>query len=132
MNKTVTVRFRLERAADQTAWERLMKAHLRENVSLGRAIIVLLNTAACDEITSEQQTETTKQFAESVMAELEKTLPSFIAGCIAGNGAALPLIGNVPPAPASQASADSCSNETYEGETPDFSNSTVNWSFAGG
>lgn len=131
MNKTVTVRFHLERTSDQNAWERLMKVHLREHVSLGRAIILMLNTADCDELTSEQQIEMTKQFAESVMAELEKTLPAFIAGCMAGNGAALPLIGKVPPAPANEVPASS-PNETNADETPDFSNSTVNWSFAGG
>lgn len=132
-NKAVTVRFYLEREADQIAWKQLQQIHLRDHVPLGRAIIHGLNAVKESEFTSDQQIEMTKQLADSILTELQKTLPAFIAGCLAGNRATPPTTVSVmPTATHEETLQESQQTESVEDPEPDFSRSHASWGFAGG
>ena len=132
-SKAVTVRFYLEREADQTAWKQLQQIHLRDHVPLGRAIIHGLNAVKENEFTSNQQIEMTRQLADSILAELQKTLPAFIAGCIAGNRATAPItVSAMPAATHDEMLQESQQTESVEDSEPDFRRSHASWGFAGG
>ena len=129
-SKAVTVRFYLDRETDQVAWQRLISMRQRKHLSLGRTIIDVLNAAETDDFTSVQQIEMSKQLVESILAELEKTLPAFIAGCVAGNAAAVPAV--VTATAVSAHEEPDTPIQPEQAPEPDFSHSHASWGFAGG
>ena len=132
--QAITVRFNMENEADRTAWEKVLAIQQREHLSMSRAIILGLNEAHHPTAASIPSGELTKQIADGVMAELCQTLPTFIAGCVAGAALASPVSTNISAAPARAANDLPVSMEPTNNDDPqpDFSHSHANWGFLGG
>lgn len=101
---------------------------------MGRAIIHGLNHPEDDTDESVSAASLTKELADGIMDELRTTLPSFIAGCVAGTTIAPAASGvqssqNSPTAFQPHGSMESVVDDMQE---PDFSRSHANWSFLGG
>lgn len=124
--KAITVRFHPDNEFERRAWEKVLRKCRSDNLSLGQAVISLLNESSVSGLTQAQQEAVAGQITSGVMAELQKTLPSFIAGYIAGSGAAAPVNNTVAPVSNNHETAST------ENTTPDFRRSRVNRSFAGG
>ena len=101
---------------------------------MSRAIILGLNEPHYSVAASIPPDELTKQIADGVMAELRQTLPTFIAGCVAGAALASPVSTNISAAPARTANDQPVSMELTASDDPqpDFSRSHANWGFLGG
>ena len=132
--QAITVRFNTENEADRTAWEKVLAIQQREHLSMSRAIILGLNEPHHSTPASVPPGELTKQIADGVMAELCQTLPTFIAGCVAGAALASPVSTNISAVPARTANDQPVSMELTASDDPqpDFSRSHANWGFLGG
>lgn len=132
--QAITVRFNTENEADRTAWEKVLAIQQKEHLSMNRAIILGLTEAHHPTAASVPPGELTKQIADGIMAELRPTLPSFIAGCVAGTALASPVSTNITAAPTRTANDLPVSMEPTinDDPQPDFSRSHANWGFLGG
>lgn len=132
--QAITVRFNLENEADRTAWEKVMEIQQKEHLSMSRAIILGLNEPPHPPAASIPPGELTKKIADGIMTELRQSLPTFIAGCVAGAALASPVSTNISAAPARPANDLPVSMEptTSDDPQPDFSHSHANWGFLGG
>lgn len=132
--QAITVRFNTENEADRTAWERVQAIHQKEHLSMSRAIIHGLNDQYHSLTAPIQSGELTKQIADGVFSELQQTLPSFIAGCVAGATLASPVSTNITSVPSRTANDLPMSTESTASDDPqpDFSRSHANWGFLGG
>ena len=132
--QAITVRFNTENEADRAAWEKVLAIQQKEHLSMSRAIILGLNEPHPSTAASIPSGELTKQIADGVMAELSQTLPTFIAGCVAGAALASPVSTNIGTAPARTANDLPVSMEptASDDSQPDFSRSHANWGFLGG
>ena len=132
--QAITVRFNTENEADRTAWEKVLAIQQKEHLSMSRAIILGLNEAHHSTAASVPSGELTKQIADGIMTELRQSLPTFIAGCVAGAALASPVSTNMSAAPARTANDLPVSMEPTANDDPqpDFSRSHANWGFLGG
>ena len=132
--QAITVRFNMENEADRAAWEKALAIQQRERLSLSRAIIHGLNEPHYPAATSVPSGELTKQIADGIMTELRQSLPTFIAGCVAGAALASPVSTNMSAAPARTANDLPVPMESTASDDPqpDFSRSHANWGFLGG
>ena len=132
--QAITVRFNTENEADRAAWEKVLAIQQREHLSMSRAIILGLSEPHHPPAASIPQGELTKQIADGVMTELRQSLPTFIAGCVAGAALTSPVSTNIATAPARTANDLPVSMELTASDDPqpDFSRSHANWGFLGG
>ena len=111
---------------EHKAWEKILRKSRTDNLSLCQAVIALLNETGASDLSPSQQEAVASQITGGVMDELKKVLPPFIAGCVAGSGAAASANNFSSPA------VPSHENSPAEPNVPDFRRSRVNRSFAGG
>ena len=132
--QAITVRFNLENEADRTAWEKVLAIQQKEHLSMSRAIILGLTEAHHPTAASVPSGELTKQIADGLMTELSQTLPTFIAGCVAGAALVSPVSTNTSAVSARTANDLPMSMEPTASDDPqpDFSRSHANWGFLGG
>ena len=132
--QAITVRFNTENEADRAAWEKVLVIQQKEHLSMSRAIILGLNEAHHPTAASVPSGELTKQIADGIMTELRQTIPSFIAGCVAGTALASPVSTNITAGPTRAVNDLPVSMEPTASDDPqpDFSRSHANWGFLGG
>ena len=82
--RCITTRFYTDEPAGRNAWEKVQARQKRDHISCSQAIVALLNEHGESILSDEQLADMTRRITECVMDELQKTLPSFIAGCVVG------------------------------------------------
>lgn len=78
--KTVCLRFNLDKYSDKKAWEYLQNLDRNNFKSYSQAVICSVVEYFENENTDERE----KQFIAEIISAIEKELPRFLNGCIAG------------------------------------------------
>ena len=81
--RCITTRFYTDKPAGRNAWGKVQSRQKRDHISCSQAIVALLNEHGESILSDEQLADMTHRITECVMDELQRTLPSFIAGCVA-------------------------------------------------
>ena len=131
--KCITTRFYTDEPAGRHAWEKVQARQKRDHISCSQAIVALLNEHDEAILSNEQLADMTRRSTECVMDELQKTLPSFIAGCVAGAAQSTQAVQSNPPA-ASVAAPPQRSTFPDLNDIPasDFSQGPIDLGFIGG
>ena len=82
--RCITTRFYTDESTGRNAWDKVQARQKRDHISCSQAIVALLNEHGESILSDEQLADMTRRITECVMDELQKTLPFFIAGCVAG------------------------------------------------
>src|SRR5699024_3167678 len=80
--RCITTRFYTDEPVGRNAWDKVQARQKRDHISCSQAIVALLNEHDESILSDEQLADMTRRITECVMDELQKTLPSFIAGCV--------------------------------------------------
>lgn len=130
--RCITTRFYMDEQTGRKAWDKVQARQKRDHVSCSRAIIALLNEHDESILSDDQLMEMTRRITAAVMTELQKTLPAFIAGCVAGAAQSTPSGHDkpydVPMTPAPQSTFP----DLDDIPAPDFSKGPIDMGFVGG
>ena len=85
MKRCITTRFYLDEPAGKNAWQKVQQRQKRDNRSCSQAIIALLNEHDESVLSEAQLKELSNKIIDQMVAELQRTLPAFIAGCVTGD-----------------------------------------------
>ena len=131
--RCITTRFYMDEPAGRKAWDKVQARQKSDHVSYSRAIIALLNEHDESILSDEQLMEMTRRITEAVMAELQKTLPAFIAGCVAGAAQSTQAAQNNPSAaPVATPHQRNTFPDLNDIPAPDFSQGPIDMGFVGG
>lgn len=134
--RCITTRFYTDEPAGRNAWEKVQKRQKRDHISCSQAIIALLNEHDESILSDEQLADMTRRITECVMDELQKTLPSFIAGCVAGAAQSTQstqaMQSNPSAAPVAAPTQRSTFPDLNDIPAPDFSQGPIDLGFIGG
>lgn len=78
--KTVCLRFNLDKYSDKKAWEYLQNLDRNNFKSYSQAVIC----SVIEYFENQNSDEREKQFIAEIISAIEKELPKFLNGCIAG------------------------------------------------
>ena len=131
--RCITTRFYMDEPAGRKAWDKVQARQKSDHVSYSRAIIALLNEHDESILSDEQLADMTRRITECVMDELQKTLPSFIAGCVAGAAQSTQAVQSNPSAvPVSAPPRQNTFPDLNNIPAPDFSQGPIDLGFIGG
>ena len=130
--RCITTRFYMDEPAGRKAWDKVQARQKSDHVSYSRAIIALLNEHDESILSGEQLMEVTRRITEAVMAELQKTLPAFIAGCVAGAAQSIPSGHDKPYDVLMTPSPQNTFPDLDDIPAPDFSKGPIDMGFVGG
>lgn len=130
--RCITTRFCMDEPAGRKAWDKVQARQKSDHVSYSRAIIALLNEHDESILSDEQLMEVTRRITEAVMAELQKTLPAFIAGCVAGAAQSIPSGHDKPYDVLMTPSPQNTFPDLDDIPAPDFSKGPIDMGFVGG
>ena len=122
----------MDEPAGRKAWDKVQARKKRDRISYSRAIISLLNEHDESILSDEQLMEVTRRITEAVMAELHKTLPAFIAGCVAGAAQSIPSGHDKPYDVLMTPSPQNTFPDLDDIPAPDFSKGPIDMGFVGG
>ena len=122
----------MDEPAGRKAWDKVQARKKRDRISYSRAIISLLNEHDESILSDEQLMEMTRRITEAVMAELQKTLPAFIAGCVAGAAQSIPSGHDKPYDVLMTPSPQNTFPDLDDIPAPDFSKGPIDMGFVGG
>ena len=122
----------MDEPAGRKAWDKVQARQKSDHVSYSRAIIALLNEHDESILSDEQLMEMTRRITEAVMAELQKTLPAFIAGCVAGAAQSIPSGHDKPYDVLMTPSPQNTFPDLDDIPAPDFSKGPIDMGFVGG
>lgn len=122
----------MDEPAGRKAWDKVQARQKSDHVSYSRAIIALLNEHDESILSDEQLMEVTRRITEAVMAELQKTLPAFIAGCVAGAAQSIPSGHDKPYDVLMTPSPQNTFPDLDDIPAPDFSKGPIDMGFVGG
>ena len=131
--RCITTRFYTDEPAGRNAWEKVQARQKRDHISCSQAIVALLNEHGESILSDEQLADMTRRITECVMDELQRTLPSYIAGCVAGAAQSTQTVQSNPPA--ALVSAQPRQNtfpDLNDIPAPDFSQGPIDLGFIGG
>ena len=134
MNKRcITTRFYTNESAGKSAWDKVQARQKRDHISCSRAIVALLNEHDESILSDEQLADMTRRITECVMDELQRTLPSYIAGCVAGAAQSTQATQcNPSAAPVVASPKQSAFPDLSNIPAPDFSQGPIDLGFIGG
>ena len=131
--RCITTRFYTDEPAGRNAWEKVQARQKRDHISCSRAIVALLNEHDESILSDEQLADVTRRITECVMDELQRMLPSFIAGCVAGaTQSTQAMQNNSSAAPATAPPKQSAFPDLSDIPAPDFSQGPIDLGFIGG
>lgn len=131
--RCITTRFYTDEPAGKNAWDKVQARQKRDHISCSQAIVALLNEHDESILSDEQLADMTCRITECVMDELQKTLPSFIAGCVAGaTQSTQAMQNNSSAAPATAPPLQNIFPDLNDIPAPDFSQGPIDLGFIGG
>lgn len=131
--RCITTRFYTDEPAGKNAWDKVQARQKRDHISCSQAIVALLNEHDESILSDEQLADITRRITECVMDELQKTLPSFIAGCVAGVAQSTQAVQRNPSAaPVTAPPRQNAFPDLNDIPAPDFSQSPIDLDFIGG
>ena len=131
--RCITTRFYTDEPAGGNAWEKVQARLKRDHISCSQAIVALLNEHGESILSDEQLADMTRRITECVMDELQKMLPSFIAGCVAGAAQSTQAVQSNPSAvPVAAPPKQSAFPDLSDIPAPDFSQGSIDLGFIGG
>ena len=131
--RCITTRFYTDEPAGKNAWDKVQTRQKRDHISCSQAIVALLNEHGESILSDEQLADMTRRITECVMDELQKMLPSFIAGCVAGAAQSTQTVQSNPPAvPVSAQPRQNTFPDLNDIPAPDFSQGPIDLGFIGG
>lgn len=130
--KCITTRFYTDKPAGRNAWDKVQARQKRDHISCSQAIVALLNEHDESILSEEQLAHMTRKIAECVLNELQKTLPTFIAGCIAGAAESMQAVQNNPSAASvTDPPRQNTLPDLKDIPAPDFSQGPIDLGFIG-
>ena len=131
--RCITTRFYTDEPAGRNAWDKVQARQKRDRISYSQAIVALLNEHDESILSDEQLADITRRITGCVMNELQKTLPSFIAGCVAGAAQSTQAMQSNPSAaPATAPPLQNIFPDLNDIPAPDFSQGPIDLGFIGG
>lgn len=131
--RCITTRFYTDEPVGRNAWDKVQARQKRDRISCSQAIVALLNEHGESILSDEQLADITRRITECVMDELLKTLPSFIAGCVAGAAQNTQAVqNNSSAAPATAPPLQNTFPDLNDIPAPDFSQGPIDLGFIGG
>lgn len=131
--RCITTRFYTDKPAGRNAWGKVQSRQKRDHISCSQAIVALLNEHGESILSDEQLADMTHRITECVMDELQRTLPSFIAGCVAGAAQSTQAMQSNPSAaPVAAPPKQSAFPDLSDIPAPDFSQGPIDLGFIGG
>lgn len=131
--RCITTRFYTDEPAGKNAWDKVQARQKRDHISCSQAIVALLNEHDESILSDEQLADMTRRITECVMDELQRMLPSFIAGCAAGaTQSTQAMQNNSSAAPATAPPKQSAFPDLSDIPAPDFSQGPIDLGFIGG
>ena len=131
--RCITTRFYTDEPAGRNAWDKVQTRQKRDHISCSQAVVALLNEHDESILSDEQLADMTRRITECVMDELQKMLPSFIAGCVAGAAQSTQAMQSNPSAaPVAAPPKQSAFPDLNDIPAPDFSQSPIDLGFIGG
>ena len=131
--RCITTRFYTDEPVGRNAWDKVQARQKRDRISCSQAIVALLNEHGESILSDEQLADMTHRITECVMDELQRTLPSFIAGCVAGAAqSAQAMQSNPSAAPVAAPPKQSAFPDLSDIPAPDFSQGPIDLGFIGG
>ena len=131
--RCITTRFYTDEPAGRNAWDKVQARQKRDRISYSQAIVALLNEHDESILSDEQLADMTRRITECVIDELQRMLPSFIAGCVAGaTQSTQAMQNNSSAAPATAPPKQSAFPDLSDIPAPDFSQGPIDLGFLGG
>ena len=131
--RCITTRFYTDEPTGRNAWDKVQARQKRDHISCSQAIVALLNEHGESILSDEQLADITRRITECVMDELQRTLPSFIAGCVAGAAQSTQATQcNPSAAPVVASPKQSAFPDLSNIPAPDFSQGPIDLGFIGG
>ena len=130
--RCITTRFYTDEPAGKNAWEKVQARQKRDHISCSQAIVALLNEHDESILSDDQLMEMTRRITAAVMTELQKTLPAFIAGCVAGAAQSIPSGHDKPYDVLMTPSPQNTFPDLDDIPAPDFSKGPIDMGFVGG
>ena len=131
--RCITTRFYTDEPTGRNAWDKVQARQKRDHISCSQAIVALLNEHGESILSDEQLADMTRRITECVMDELQRMLPSFIAGCVAGAAQSTQAVQSNPSdAPVSAPPRQNTFPDLNDIPAPDFSQGPIDLGFIGG
>ena len=131
--RCITTRFYTDEPAGRNAWDKVQTRQKRDHISCSQAIVALLNEHGESILSDEQLADMARRITECVMDELQKTLPSYIVGCVAGAAQSTQAVQSNPSAvPVSAPPRQNTFPDLNNIPAPDFSQGPIDLGFIGG
>ncbi len=130
MKRCVTTRFYLDEPVGLNAWQKVQQRQKRDNRSCSQAIIALLNEHNESILNEAQLEELSNKIIDQVVTELQRTLPAYIAGCVAGAAQSGHVQADIHPDKTAQTQSSTIPN-MEEISPPDFGQGAIDLGFLG-
>ncbi len=130
MKRCVTTRFYLDEPVGLNAWQKVQQRQKRDNRSCSQAIIALLNEHNESILNEAQLEELSNKIIDQVVTELQRTLPAYIAGCVAGAAQSGHVQADIHPDKTTHTQSSAIPN-MEEMSPPDFGQGAIDLGFLG-